>query len=84
MNFHFLNIKNYEFIKMGFKIRFHSTLANKESKKENFVTIVGIENYVKLGEKGNLRKFSNDESKVKHSITLQKNFYLDDYYELLN
>jgi hypothetical protein len=29
----FLNIENYEFIKMGFKTSFHSTLAIKESKK---------------------------------------------------
>jgi hypothetical protein len=39
---HFLNIENYEFIEMGFKTRFHSTLANTESKKKLFVTFVGI------------------------------------------
>jgi hypothetical protein len=69
---------------MGFKIRFHSTLANKESKKEFKFFFVGIANYVNLGKKRNLRKFNNDESKAKHSITLQDSFYLDDYYELLN
>jgi hypothetical protein len=71
---HFLNIENYEFIKMGFKIGFHSTLANKESKKEFFITFVGISNYVNLSEKGNLGKFNNDESKAKYSITLQESF----------
>jgi hypothetical protein len=45
----FLNIENYEFIKMGFKIKFRSTLANKESKKKKIVTFVGIANYVNLG-----------------------------------
>jgi len=81
---HFLNIENYEFIKMGLKTRFHSTLASKESKKELFVIFVGIANYVNLGEKRNLKKFNNDENKAKHSITLQESFYLDDYYELIN
>jgi hypothetical protein len=54
---------------MGFKTRLRSTLANKESKKEIFVTFVGITNYVHLGENGNLGKFNNDESKAKYSIT---------------
>jgi hypothetical protein len=80
----FLNIENYEFIKMGFKIRFRSTLANKESKKKKIVTFVGIANYVNLGEKGNSGKFSNDKIKAKYSITLQEIFYLEDYHELLN
>jgi hypothetical protein len=69
---------------MGFKIGFHSTLASKESKKKLFVSFVGIANYVNLGEKGNLGNFSNDESKAKYSITLQENFYLKYYHELLN
>ncbi len=69
-----MNIENYEFIKMGFKIGFHSTLANKESKKKLFVTFVGIANYVNFGEKGNLGKFSNDKIKAKYSITLQEIF----------
>jgi len=69
---------------MGFKIGFHSTLANKESKKKLFVTFVGIANYVNLGENGNFGKFSNDKIKAKYSITLQEIFYLEDYHELLN
>jgi hypothetical protein len=68
----------------GFKTRFHSTLANKESKKKLFVIFVGTANYVNLREKKNLGKFSNDESKANYSITLQENLYLKDYHEFLN
>ncbi len=39
----FLNIENYEFIKMGFKIGFHSTLANKESKKFFFLLLLELQ-----------------------------------------
>jgi hypothetical protein len=80
----FFNIEIYEFIKLGFKTRFHSTLGNKAKNKELFVTFIGIANYVNLGDRGDLGKFSNDESKTNHFVTLQESFYLENYHELLN
>jgi hypothetical protein len=49
----FLNIENDEFIKLGFKIGFHSTLGNMATKIFFFGVIsIGITNYVNLGERG--------------------------------
>jgi hypothetical protein len=67
---HLFSVKNLTWNRLPIGIGFHSTLWNNTTNSELFFSLIGKAQYVDLGEKGNLGKFSIEENKAKFTIFL--------------